>query len=363
MKQPSGARKALLRTMAFLLTVVLLCLLLSQVLLLNNETDARHILGFYLEPKDSLDVVMLGASELYTGFCEPLAWRQSGFTSYALAVSAVSGQLYGSMLKEALRRQAPKVLVVEINGFLYDEQPLEESTLRKWIDNIPLSRNKIDTIHALVPQTLQKSFFWPMEKYHENWKTPLACLEMTRQRLSLMLHGGSRTKPFYTRTCAVAPDTEVQCKAYQLSAASEQTLRAFCALCQEQGLENVLFMRMPHRSVAMDADVLFQKCGDVVAEYGFDFANFDKAFEEIGLDQNADFFDGDHMNVFGMEKYTAFFGQYLCDRYGLSAQHSEKVSSAWDACANYTAKLLSSCEDKTTHSTGETITEFRIDKS
>ena len=116
MQQRSKPQKRALRAVIFLLIVVLLYSAAANVLSVNNTWDMRHIRGFYLEPQDSLDVVMLGASELYTGFSSPLAWQQYGFTSYPLAVSSMPSCLYDSMLTETMRRQTPKVVVVEING-------------------------------------------------------------------------------------------------------------------------------------------------------------------------------------------------------------------------------------------------------
>lgn len=160
MQQRSKPKKRALRAVIFLLIVVLLYSAAANVLSVNNTWDMRHIRGFYLEPQDSLDVVMLGASELYTGFSSPLAWQQYGFTSYPLAVSSMPSCLYDSMLTETMRRQTPKVVVVEINGFLYDFNQDETDTgLHKWLDNIPMSRNKVQTITNCVPKDQQSSYF------------------------------------------------------------------------------------------------------------------------------------------------------------------------------------------------------------
>lgn len=72
MQQRSKPQKRALRAVIFLLIVVLLYSAAANVLSVNNTWDMRHIRGFYLEPQDSLDVVMLGASELYTA-CYPSA--------------------------------------------------------------------------------------------------------------------------------------------------------------------------------------------------------------------------------------------------------------------------------------------------
>lgn len=73
-----------LRAVIFVLVAVLGIGLISPAFIVNNEWDMRHVHGFFLEPEDSLDVVLIGASQLYTGYSAPLAWQDYGFTSYPL---------------------------------------------------------------------------------------------------------------------------------------------------------------------------------------------------------------------------------------------------------------------------------------
>ncbi len=322
MQQRSKPQKRALRAVIFLLIVVLLYSAAANVLSVNNTWDMRHIRGFYLEPQDSLDVVMLGASELYTGFSSPLAWQQYGFTSYPLAVSSMPSCLYDSMLTETMRRQTPKVVVVEINGFLYDFNQDETDTgLHKWLDNIPMSRNKVQTITNCVPKDQQSSYFFRMEKYHDTWIEPDVWGGAAKDQLTMRRTGYSLTKSF-----EVIPKVETgerQVKSLELSAENEQTLRDFCERAKQLGVENVLFVRFPHRTVLSNPSVLSQ-LADIVREYGYSFLNCDEQMDSIGLELDGDFCDNEHMNVFGMEKFTAWFGQYLSEQYSLTAAHCEQ---------------------------------------
>ena len=178
-----------LRAVIFVLIAVLGIGLISPAFVVNNEWDMRHMHGFFLEPEDSLDVVLIGASQLYTGYSAPLAWRDYGFTSYPLAVSNIPSRLYGSLLTEAVNRQHPKLIVVDIDGFLTDEDPEKlEANLRKWLDNMPWSRNKIETIRTCVPAELQTSFYFNIAKYHANWYQIDSWLPVQRRKRALSAH-------------------------------------------------------------------------------------------------------------------------------------------------------------------------------
>ena len=131
----------------------------------------RHVHGFFLEPEDSLDVVLIGASQLYTGYSAPLAWRDYGFTSYPLAVSNIPARLYGSLLTEA-GTASTQLIAVAIDGFLNDENPeSSRPTSASGFDNIPWSRNRIETIRTCVRilRSCRPSFYFNIAKYHANW--------------------------------------------------------------------------------------------------------------------------------------------------------------------------------------------------
>ena len=45
---------------------------------------------------------------------------------------------------------------------------LEKGPLRSWIDNMPYSENKVQTIQELVPEDERLSYYIPFLKYHSN---------------------------------------------------------------------------------------------------------------------------------------------------------------------------------------------------
>lgn len=355
MKANHSKTKTIVRVIAFLLIVALVYGALTEVLSVNNTWDMRHIRGFYREPKNSLDVVLIGASELYTGFCSPLAWQQHGFTSYSLCVSSMPGCLYHSMLTETMRRQTPKTVVVEINGFLFDFSAEDTETgLRKWIDNMPMSANKVRTILSSVPRDQWSSYFFRLEKYHTNWNEPTVWAEPAQQYLTLLRTGYSLTKAL-----EIIPKVQTgDCppKNASLSADNVQRLRSFCELAHELGVENVLFVRFPHRAGVTDPTVL-TRLGDIVGEYGYDFLDCDRLFADIGLERDGDFFDNEHLNVFGMETFTDWFGQYLTEHYDLSSSQGAAVKTQWARCAQFVEDMLPYCEQKTPSDAG-TLHEY-----
>ena len=75
------------KTACFFLTIMVSCLLLQQYLLRNVDHNSLRVEGFYQEERDSLDVVFIGASDIYTSFMP----GRASFTA-AIAFSRFSRQ-------------------------------------------------------------------------------------------------------------------------------------------------------------------------------------------------------------------------------------------------------------------------------
>lgn len=63
---------------AFAIVLLLLMQIVSKAFIAIDSSDIENIYGFYSEPKNSLDMVMIGPSEVYTGYAPALAWEEYG---------------------------------------------------------------------------------------------------------------------------------------------------------------------------------------------------------------------------------------------------------------------------------------------
>ena len=100
-------------------------------------------------------------------------------------------------------------------------------------------------------------------------------------------------------------------------------------LCEKHGTELVL-IKAPSLS-----PVWWPQWEEQIEEYAekhdLVYWNFLEYQEEIGIDWNTDTYDtGLHLNVYGAEKMSRFFGQLLVDTFGLEDRRSdEALSEAW----------------------------------
>ncbi len=355
-----------------------------------NLTPVSSIKGFYTEPKDSLDVVLIGASEIYTGYSPTEAWKEHGYTSYDLASPGLPGTMYKSMLKEVLRKQKPKVVVFEFNGFLYEEEYFQRSgNLHNYIDNMQISSNWVETIRENIPKEEQKYYFFPLSTYHDNWKRPSGCMKNIAAKAVIKLSGRSNLKgvgqlqKYYFFPLSTYHDNwkrpsgcmkNIAAKAViklsgrsnlkgvgqfslirskkeklskdntiMLTDLGRKKLHELCQTCKEEGVENVLFARFPHLRETGNKKV-YPEIEQIVTSYGYDFVNLND-YKKLGLEKDHDFYNRDHLNYWGMKKFTKFFSNYLVTNYDLKPTKDEKLKERWDACTKKADEVFALCEE------------------
>lgn len=341
----------------------ILCLLLC-VLILSGAClslcfyhDYTGILmaGLFREPEDTVDVVILGASEAYIDYSAAYAYDLYGFTSYPYAWDAATGMLYEAQVKEVLKRQNPKWIVVEINGILYDEvkDATNPNSLRIFLDHTPIGVNKLQTMAQFAPREDWYHYLFPLAKYHENWKNAYDQGGLLRDLLSVKKNG-SVLKGYVTNVMPYdAPESRDVSQDFStepLEPNSEAQLISFLEFCRENNLDNVLFVRFPH-IIASDWNYQrFQRCNQaeaIIESYGFPFVNMERDYKDIGLDFAADFYNDDHLNFMGQQKLTAYFGKILTEEYGLQPSVlTPQVQENWKKSAEYIRLFHDFCRER-----------------
>ena len=321
--------------MALVLPVILFVLFSQHYLFYYTDHNTERIRRFYQEEENSLDVVFLGASDVFSGFSPALAYEECGFTSYMYAIDANPGALYKYQLKEVLSTQKPQKIFVEVNGFLYD-QPMDEERLRIFTENIPFSLNELEAILRFKEEDKLGTLF-PFIIYHGDWEKGRGLLDQVEWRLST-----SRTPSVLKGiiTCTTIDKTlpeDVVLSQEQMAAMKigEQALEEFLAFCREEDLENIVFVRFPHKS-ADKQKMLVDQIENRVRECGYSFLNLEEHKEAMGLDVLQDYYNSEHLNIYGQSKLTTYLGDMIVNEYGVVPMaQSEKNRLHWETCTAY----------------------------
>ena len=342
MKKRNVIRFAKLLMLLLLITAAVAAT--QTFLFYHSDHNTGRLRGFYHEKENSLDFVVIGASEVYAGFSPLHAYDYSGLTSYAYAYASNPGSLYLSELKEILSRQNPQMILVETQGFLYDDKrQMQESHLRTFTENIPLSFNKLNAVWE-YPYEDKLSCVFPFLKYHGDWQlTAEEMAERFRNRKNQLVRPsmlkGILTVSGFDMDFSEKYDTLGDLTTFPLEPLGEKYLLEFLAYCQKNELKNVVFVRFPHKVVQERQYEFFcrgNRAEQIIKQHGFSYLDFEQMAEELNFDAQYDFYDAEHLNIYGQMKLTESLCDILFDEYGILPQEQSSQNRArWEEAVPY----------------------------
>lgn len=349
------------KIIGYIAFVLIFCVLLTGTYLFLKLTDINTLVaikGYEYEKENELDVVMFGQSEVYTGFIPTIAWEKYGYTSYCYGMAGMPANMYASALDEVLKSQKPKLLVVEITAFTKnDDYYNRPGQMHGWIDNLPFNRKRIDTITNYVPEEMQDEYYKPISTYHGNWKLPENCAKCLGARILLAVNRHSTLKGYATQANYMDKKPKKHDAKFTFNDTDKKYLKEFIDKCKEAQLENVLFVRFPHARKIVNQDAL-KEIGDFISAEGFEFVDYNRAYKRTGIVQKKDFYNVDHMNIFGAEKFTDFFGEYIKNKYNLNTVHDQDCIDRWNEDAQKAKEYYKLAKENTKKKTRKYIFEY-----
>lgn len=285
----------------------------------NNKYSNAY--SYMLEPKDTIQVAAFGNSDLYSAIAPTVAWQAAGVTSTNIASPLQSVRQSYLMLQHFLTVQHPDVVVVETD-MLYEHQPdryrdysteQEQKPIEKFFD-----KTDPDMVDDYIKNKLSIFVF------HDKWKTPFKSKKSAERDLySHGYHLSLKVKPFEL-TNHMAPSE--YCDRIEYS--EDHGMQDILALCKENNIK-VLLMEVP--SVNSWSYERSNAMREYAAENDADFLDFNLLWDELGIDENHDFRDnGNHMNYYGAQKISGYYGKYLAEHYGLEDRRGNPDYAFWD---------------------------------
>ena len=322
---------------AVIFILIFLFILKSVTYMLRTNGPIKDIfVGFYAEPKNTIDVVMIGSSPVYPYYVAPKIWGDYGITAYPLSSNVQRPRAGIYLVKEALKKQKPQLFVFEMRQYLYEESTQIENMAytRGVTDNLKYSLNRIHLINALVPKTEERyTYYFDFIKYHSNWKT----IVLPDQYTAFMYERLHPLKGYFFNE-KVVPGNAVDCTSVTQRLAippeQEEVLYEMLDYLSENEL-NALFIVSP-MTLDEEKQMKFNYIQDIVESYDYPFLNLNNYYEEIGIDFSTDYYDGgSHTNASGAEKCTVFLGNYLKEHYDFLDKREYTEYGSWDEAYYY----------------------------
>ena len=283
-----------------------------------------HLTGEYYRETSAHDVLFIGDCEVFEQFSPVTLYNEYGITSFIRggAQQLVWHSYY--LLEDALKTETPKVVVFNVLALKYGE-PQSEAYNRLALDTMRWSGAKIGAIKASMTDGEDfMSYVFPLLRYHDRID------KLTGEDLRCWISdGGPVSFKGYVMHVGVNPATELPKEQYdpKLPESSMAWLGKMAALCEEKGIALVLIKSpsiYPQWYPEWDAEIAaFAKA------HGLRYDNMIAENDAIGVDLQTDTYDqGQHLNVWGAEKLSRWFGAVLQREYGLKDHRGE---AAYDA--------------------------------
>ncbi len=249
---------------------------------LVSERDA-YVAAALTQPEDSIEVAVLGDSEALVLLSPKMLWEEAGISSYIAAQSGQTPSEAYHTLRELVKRQTPKIIILEADLLVNDSNERRE----------------------LIGMFNTAAYdIFPVFRYHGKWKEMLGLKEA--EKIEHYRGFGLRTDVVpYTGGEYMQP-TEQRTKILRSSLMYLNRIRR---ICEEKGCKLFLvsapapmnFNRAKHNAIRDYAD-----------QNGLLYIDLNEKTQELGIDWNTDMLDGgDHVNVSGTEKITRYLAKYL----------------------------------------------------
>lgn len=304
--------KKLKRVILFLLVFAVLlwaCSAGIQIIVRNVSGSvsgrSRVFASVSAEKKNTIDVLVAGDSESYTSVSPMDLWDRAGIAAYDCGQPGQRIQETYYILKTAFRTQSPKLVLFETNTMFRDPG---------FLKNVQLSL------------TEPLAYHFPVIKYHNAWKAlfdgpggPKKSYKGFEIRDKVVSYEGDEEYMKETKDKAQIPEVV---RIYM-----EKIKR----LCEKNGADLLLV------SAPSPKNYNYKKHNSLeeyARENNLPYVDLNMKFRDIGIDWKLDSYDrGDHLNISGARKVTAYIGQYLADNYDLPDRRNDDGWREWDDLA------------------------------
>lgn len=323
------------------LVVSLTILYLLQMLLMPKymgKTKEGALIGEYYKNAGNNDVIFIGDCEVYENFSPITFWEEYGITSYIRgSAQQLIWQSY-YLMEETFRYETPKVMVFNVLSMKYDtpkstgDQSQREAYNRMTLDGMRWSASKWNSIMASMTEEEkewegQYSYLFPLLRYHDRWSS------LTAEDFTYWFTKEQVSDNGYLMQTGVKPLTDEHVERplvdYSFGENSWYYLDKMVQLCKEKGTQLVL-IKAPALS-----PVWWDQWDAQIEEYAAKnellYINMLDYQQEMGIDWSKDTYDtGLHLNVYGAEKASRWFGKVLQEDCGVAdRRNDEKISALW----------------------------------
>lgn len=326
----SSIIKNFVKTVTFLIILFLIIGILSSILNPAGGFEewfaSKGITEFYKQKENSIDIIYIGDSCVYSAVSPMEIYKNIGVTGYSL--SSPGQKIWSSyyLLKDVLKTQKPKVVFLEIGEAFSARENEEELNKRNVIDAMKFSKNKLEMINDEIYgfSAFEKlGCVLPIFRYHSRWSD---LNESDIRKLSdntIYTYKGyllDKKKKSYTGKKENNNDIKI-------TEDSTKYIDKIVELCNENSIK-IVFMKIPEPVIWNEKKNSLIK--EVASKRNIEFIDFNYE-RELNLNWENDTQDnGYHLNIYGAEKLGKCLSKYIDNKFKLKNHREEKEYASWE---------------------------------
>lgn len=335
-------KKQIARAVAFFLVLMCMFSFLSDVF--ENSSNRRNttpVRTYYSLERDTLDVAVLGTSGIDRYWLAAKAYEEQGIASYALSLNHFPAWFMLPMVKEIVRKHSSlKLLVIDMRPFTasYTGEGVEkyENRARIGTEALPffsLARlEAIDRTLRTISENVEGesrfdlSYFFSFIKHHTRWSEKgFNVYEETEYKISEYM-GAYMHKYFSLKTMDEPITTEESDARSPLDKVCLENLYELFDYLKNQSFQ-ILFLNTPHSQSRLETRRINFLC-DILDKEGYRYLNC--PLDESIYDLKNDFYNAEHANYYGAEKFTNEFTYYLTQNYEFADRRADSRYYQWE---------------------------------
>lgn len=306
---------------------ILIGILLFQVInhiFMGKSTYAKYR---NYQVQDEIDVMIMGSSHADAAFA-PQEMEKVFEETYGQEVSVFNYSISGMriehlsyFMEEALKKNKPKLIVLETFTFVPIAEEHREVLSRWAFDMLPLNSTKIEAIQYCAPED-KWSYYLPFIAYHSRWK------ELSAEDFKLVFSEKSwddigETLPDVNEQMENVDDyfeqnvKEID-ELQPINATEKESLEKVIQLAEENDIK-ILFVSVPFKEqLDMDSMEMIKINNFLQENYvngdTIQILDMNRQWEELDFGYG-DLYDEGHCNKFGAAKVTGCLMDYITRNY------------------------------------------------
>ncbi len=320
--------------------------------ILKDRTDhgVKQSLAMYSQPRDSVDLLMLGSSHIHYGVNVAKLWTDYGISAYDYSSAEQPTWISYYYLKEACKTQKPKVVMLDFftPAAFQDDYKNKYMHLSESMNGFKFNLNKIQMMWVSFDGDKEawNKYFPSFFGYHDRYD------KLEDEDFEAAAYDYANFKgytPYFEQYPQSVPGFSLD----EVKPPSDKSIEYLDKIVEYTAANDIeLYITMvPYwingervMNVVQEEDDRYNwlvKYVEEKNEEGYDNVCFDYTFthmEDIGIDYESgwDMIDPSHLSYYGSCKYTGYLGDTLRDKYGedvLPDHRGDDYYSSWDTNA------------------------------